>query len=62
MGPESNPGFNVIVEDVTNTGGVISGSPAGAYTPQWHRRKEDAIASAQRVVEASTHDGFVVPA
>jgi hypothetical protein len=60
MGPEGNPGFNVVVEDIDSTGNVVSDRAVEFYSRKWHRTKVDAVSTAQGLVQTSIREGFVL--
>jgi hypothetical protein len=60
MGPEGNPGFNVVVEDIDSTGNVVSDRAVEFYNRKWHRTKVDAVSTAQGLVQTSIREGFVL--
>lgn len=60
MGPEGNPGFNVVVEDKDSTGNVVSDRAVEFYSRKWHGTKVDALSAAQGLVQASIREGFVL--
>jgi hypothetical protein len=60
LGTESNPGYLVFTEDIETKGIVVSGPAPGVKTPHWFCTKEDAFAFAERAVQSSRAEGFVL--